>query len=397
MYEVHKETYSPLSPQFDGVQSVKHVLGVRVVSAWGVGGRDAVVKPTWRYLRHPLAGTAQANRSIKRATGYSQFAVLARATNQLVLAKGRYCSLLKHPSFKNGNRNPVAWLGKLFLGLTITCLSSVNPALSEQEIVAAKVEQAPVIDGRSEDPAWSQASAVSTHDPVEDIELSLKAVYTEDEIFFLVRYPDATESREHKHMVWDAGAGMYRTGPKREDTFSFKWSMQPYPVDLSISADKPYKADMWRFKAGRSDPLGYADDKMHIYSAHRITDSKRLLSKKGKIFYLARPGDRGRGTYATKIYSAHQGDEVPKYTYHPPDGSRADVISKASWQDGFWTIEFRRKLDTGHIDDLLFDTTLAYQFGVSRHEIAGKNRNPKAEQPNYGTGEIGETLTLVFQ
>jgi hypothetical protein len=38
----------------------------------GVGGMDAVVKPTWRYLRRPLTGTAQTHRSDKRTTGYTR-------------------------------------------------------------------------------------------------------------------------------------------------------------------------------------------------------------------------------------------------------------------------------------------------------------------------------------
>jgi hypothetical protein len=43
---------------------------VWVVPVRGVGGMDAVVKPTWRYLRRPLTGTAQTYRSNVRMTGY---------------------------------------------------------------------------------------------------------------------------------------------------------------------------------------------------------------------------------------------------------------------------------------------------------------------------------------
>ncbi len=286
---------------------------------------------------------------------------------------------------------------KFFVVSMITILISTNLARSDQKLIAIKVEQLPIIDGNADDVAWSQAKAVSTRDRIENIDILLKAAYSKEKIFFLFRYPDPTENREHKNMVWDKDLRRYHTGPKREDTFSFKWSMEPYPVDLSISADNPYKADVWRFKSARADPLGYADDKLHIYSAHKIDNAKRLLSKRGKVFYLARPGDSGRGTYSTMLYREHQGDEVPKFKYHQPEGSRADIKAKGSWHKGVWAIEFQRQLDTGHLDDIRFDTTQLSQFGVSRHEIAGKKPNPKAEQPNYGTGEIGENLTLVFE
>jgi hypothetical protein len=56
---------------FARVQPVERVYRVWVVPVRGVGGMDAVVKPTWRYLRRPLTGTAQTHRSDKRTTGYT--------------------------------------------------------------------------------------------------------------------------------------------------------------------------------------------------------------------------------------------------------------------------------------------------------------------------------------
>jgi hypothetical protein len=53
------------------VQPVEHVYRVWVVPVRGVGGMDAAVKPTWRYLRRPLTGTAQISRKDDRTTGYT--------------------------------------------------------------------------------------------------------------------------------------------------------------------------------------------------------------------------------------------------------------------------------------------------------------------------------------
>jgi hypothetical protein len=53
------------------VQPVERVYRVWVVPVEGVGGMDAVVKPTGRYLRRPLTGTTQTYRSDEWPTGYT--------------------------------------------------------------------------------------------------------------------------------------------------------------------------------------------------------------------------------------------------------------------------------------------------------------------------------------
>ena len=43
-----------------------------------------------------------------------------------------------------------------------------------------------------------------------------------------------------------------------------------------------------------------------------------------------------------------------------------------------------------------FNTELSYQFGVSRYEIAGRRAEKGIEEPLFGSGEVGERLTLTF-
>ena len=57
---------------------------------------------------------------------------------------------------------------------------------------------------------------------------------------------------------------MYDVGPDRGDCFVFKWAMDAAVNDLSVHSDHPYMADIWFWKANRTDPAGYADDKYHI-------------------------------------------------------------------------------------------------------------------------------------
>jgi hypothetical protein len=227
--------------------------------------------------------------------------------------------------------------------------------------------------------------------------LTIKAVYTDDRIYVLASFPDPDENRTHKTQIWVPDQDRYRTGADREDTFVIKWSMEPGAIDLRVDADQPYKADIWFWKAHRTDPNGYADDKMHVYSALEGPNSKTVISKRGLRFFLDRPGDTGRSAYKTMVQSEHAGDTIPFFESRQPKGSRADVRAKGVWRDGTWTVEFSRKLVTNNPDDIQFNVDQAYQLGVSRYEIAGRKRNPDLDQPWYGAGEITGLLSLQFQ
>jgi hypothetical protein len=283
--------------------------------------------------------------------------------------------------------------GAALIALSLT----VDGAGADQRLVAVKVERPPVTDGRDDDAAWARAQAVTTIDAVADIPLTLKAVYTEGAIYFLVQYPDATENREHKTMLWDQAAERYRIGPKREDTFIFKWNLSAGSIDLRVSGHTPHRADIWYWKAYRTDHGRYADDKMHIFEITAIPRSQKILSDTGHSFYLYRPGDEGDPAYRAIVHDKYEGDQAARYDFSQPSGSRADIRAKGEWKEGSWTIEFARPLDTGHADDIQFRIDGSYLFGVSRYEIAGRKRDPTIEQPDFGRGDVGEPLVLIFR
>lgn len=270
-------------------------------------------------------------------------------------------------------------------------------AEADTTLLAARVDVAPTIDGLADDDGWKRAQEITTFDPIAGIEIRLKAVHTDDEVFLLAQFPDATENWCHKKLIWNADLNEYQIGPTREDTFVIKWSMEPVNVDLSLSGDQPYKADIWYWKAHRTDHAGYADDKNQTYSPVRTPTSHRLFTKTGQLFYLSRQGDEGDPAYRTVVYPQRIDDQMPMYSFQIPTKSRADVRAKGAWKGGVWTVEFRRVLMTGHADDVQFHQSLDYQFGVSRYEIAGRPEDPNIEQPRFGSGEITESLMLRFE
>ena len=286
----------------------------------------------------------------------------------------------------------------LVKGLIAFSVVLVSQTVSaSQTLSALAVLDPPEIDGIGSDAAWQHAQTVTTQDAVADIQVELQAVHDGKNLYMKVRFPDETESIEHKSLVWNRETELYEIGPKREDVFVIKWNMQLSAIDLSLSADQDYKADIWYWKAHRTDKLGYADDKYQIYSSKPLKKSWRLMSKSGRIFYLKRKGDKGKPSYKSMIAVDYLGDEIPGIKNQKPQGSRADVRAKGIWKDGFWTVEFSRALSTGNSDDIALTQGVSAQFGVSRYEIAGHKKNPKIDTPLYGSGEVGEALYLKLQ
>lgn len=270
------------------------------------------------------------------------------------------------------------------------------PCHAAKTLIAQKADSAPVIDGIENEPVWEKTQAIVTHDQIAGIDITLKAFYYDTQIFFLVSFPDPDQSNEHKSWIWDSETEMYTIGPDREDSFVFKWNMEPLPVDLSVYADNSYTADIWFWKACRTDPSGFADDKTHRLSSLKMVESKKVTSKSGKVMYLERKGDDGTPAYQDILYSEFDGEKRSRFDTLVPTGSRADVKAKGVWSEGRWTIEFSRAFKTGHQDDVQFILGKKFLFGVSRYEIAGRDPDPESTQPLYGAGDVFEILELVI-
>ncbi|TYO98685.1 ethylbenzene dehydrogenase [Geothermobacter ehrlichii] len=280
--------------------------------------------------------------------------------------------------------------------LTGSLLLCSQTALAAQTVTAVTVDTAPVVDGRADDPAWRAAPEIKIHDQVADTDIRLKSVTCGDMIYFLVRFADDQPNELHKPWVWDSDLEAYMLGPQREDSFVFKWNLEDHPVDLSNFSDDNYRADVWYWKANRTNPAGYADDKHHVLSVKAAPKAKAITSKSGTQKFLQRLGDEGTSTTKKRILTRYEGDIQPQYQIRQPNGSRADVRAKGIWADGTWTIEFARKLQTGHADDVQFDKGGKYLFGVSIYGLYGKPVD-KSKPHLYGQGRISEPLTLVFK
>lgn len=301
----------------------------------------------------------------------------------------------------------------------VATMNSVDAGIRQEalELISQYVTDAPEVDGIAE-PMWDEVDAIEistfgganagTH------EVSLKSVYTDDKVHFLVQWTDPTLSQQRFPWVkQDDGSWVQMTDGSDhdeivfyEDKFAFIWN-----VDNSIAGfndtgcfvtchvgegDKPYGnkytqtageiGDIWHWKSVRTNPVDYVDDQ-YLDDARWSADNSgagRHSDPREGGSYVNNVNDEGttpafmgpegaNGPYwivdSEKMEFADTfaaGDEIPGIIVDRATGDRGDLVGKGAYADGVWTLEISRELDTGSEVDVQFDNlTEPYFFGVA--------------------------------
>ena len=230
--------------------------------------------------------------------------------------------------------------------------AAVPPLLWE----AAYTTTRPSIDGVMDD-VWSQAKpltvvvreALGGTNPRQVV---LRALHTDDSLYVLATWPDATRSDMRDPYVWDAKKKEYQRPTKPDDQFALEFPIEgDFQVNM-LTTDSAFVADVWHWKAGRGNPTGWVDDKRHIIGQSPSAGGREYSLGGRGTGYIARPTDDGKPPYTTRPKpNSYIGDTVDSYQPSEPGGSRADVRGKGVHDGTGWTLEMARKLNTGHADD----------------------------------------------
>jgi hypothetical protein len=303
--------------------------------------------------------------------------------------------------------------------------------------------QAPALDGRGDDVIWSMTEPVSvtTHAganlPNGESRVEVQAAQDGERLYLKFRWQDPTRSFKHLPLQkTDAGWRLLHEeydiedeDAYYEDKFSVlltTWSriaggvthLGPKPLDdkpapmsgrgLHFTEDGSI-ADMWQWKAVRSEPMGKLDDD-YFGGPAEPKPEEIAGTKRYKGGYVTDPGgigsannfaSEGPGGYAGEVlpkrlpadlpallerlgpidldpaasdaeplmmwesetveYSPERDAEIPVGTVIPGivvkdggtvEGDRGDVDTGAHWEDGWWTLEVARRLDTGSGHDV---------------------------------------------
>jgi hypothetical protein len=249
--------------------------------------------------------------------------------------------------------------------MTIICLLALA---AQDSLEAVRVDTPPAVDGDASDKAWEKAKPLvvsikkAMADDPKGLKVTLKAVVSGETIYFLAQWADETKDDVHKPWVWNKTK--YAIGEQQEDVCTLAFQLQG-EFNSNMLSPIDAKWDVWQWKAARTNPVGYAMDKTHVYSPKPFSGGKAHTISEGKM-YMARPEDAGKS--ATKVVPApemHAGDVVPRFVPQEPDGSAADVNAKGQWKDKQWTVEFARKLKTGNADDRAFAPGEKVGFAVA--------------------------------
>ena len=266
------------------------------------------------------------------------------------------------------------------------------------------------LDGKDDELVWSHAMEVTVPLSYGHVEYaSIKAFYTDEEVFIRVRWPDSTEDLEHHPWAWDAEQERFVTGPQIEDSIllSFEAGCEWSP---SLLAGYSYDFDAWHWLAARSDPVGQAWDLIgstwsksrpnfeHTPYQSRNTENiwnLKFADHTGELlnqdwdeldrhynFRAAIPVTYYRADL-DRQHSTDASIQMPAPEFIPPDetatfqqfkavkldGDAGEVSAKGHWEDGVWTVELRRILVTPSetMTDTMFTRLTQFSIHVFDH------------------------------
>jgi hypothetical protein len=274
-------------------------------------------------------------------------------------------------------------------------------------VVAQKVAAAPALDGTL-DAAWQKAQPLTVKAvggrnlPGGSTEVSLRAVYAGDTIYFLMQYKDETDSvrrspwQKQADGSWkmvkdpnDKGGNINSPAFEQKGCFAACHTGEGKPFGNKYLPNAGERADIWHMKGVRTGTIGQVDDQYldaTRYDKDKAPEAGRKSDPKTGGGYADNLNDAKNGPkwalkgnkpappfwivdsekepFDDSKYKA--GDEVPGIVVAPLTGDRGDISAKVVYKDGVRTSVFWRKLATGSEYDVQFsDLKKEYAFGVA--------------------------------
>lgn len=278
---------------------------------------------------------------------------------------------------------------------------------------AAIARDAPIIDGKEDDVFWQQAKPLTVK--ADGSELEIKAAVSEDMVYMLLSWADATNDNVDE--VWEYDGSGWKKGPI-DDAVAVFWNINdsvkgfnkegclavchspetgmvikgPLTPDGIVWPGTTQRGDIWDMSLAISNIRSAGND--YFFGVDKTylqypSTLQPLIRRRHDEFtakvpfelnksaipgnpadfprWMLKPGLTIDNTPYPQLdqvveindYSIFKaGDRIPYVIFYPLDtpwgGSRDDIKGKGFWKDGRWTVEFARKLVTGHDDDISF-------------------------------------------
>ncbi len=305
------------------------------------------------------------------------------------------------------------------IGLKIALLILPGNSLSDDGILEITAQYRHAAPAGIDDEVWQQIPFIQI--PIEGRGESVnikgtvntKVVYTDLEIFFLLKWNDPTRSIVKQSWQFDGQEWVHMQGNEdrlailfevtRIDKFASRGCavVCHSPPDAKRSQWKlatrssKEKGDLWHWKAARSDPYGYADDAWLTIAgnpsgSYRETGRRKDAGTGGDINNQTLDGRKPLYHQNPKIEPSAPGfllweeaTPIEEYTQFQfgtiipyrlpinPSGSRNDVKAQSAYENSEWELMLSRKLNTFHEDDVQFNPSKRYSFAMAVFDNSG--------------------------
>lgn len=250
------------------------------------------------------------------------------------------------------------FVGHLLFSIIIYCFCT-NDLFASQVIPMHPLDSMPILDGSDEDWGNIPAEEIFLHQTRKDQKTKVDSIFVKggvygDRVYLYLTWKDDSKSIEHKPFVWDMEQSRYIQSLLVEDRLAIQFAMTgSYTTDWLSGSE--FTADMWHWKAHRSNFLGLAQDKQTIISRTKLLRSYHAKTSQNETLYILRPSDVGDRLYKSVRYKNKNEMKMPKYILaNKPQGSITDVKAKGVWYEGAWHLELSRAMNTHQDDDVVF-------------------------------------------
>jgi hypothetical protein len=269
-----------------------------------------------------------------------------------------------------------------------------------------------IVDGRDNDIEWYGVDSmqVRTFGGVNFqssvAEAIIKTFHNKQRIYFLIKWADPTRSFNRQLIKTDSGwvrevsqyKNIYGENIYSEDKLGLYFSRKDNCAstchigscnNLGLHYTDNDTADIWQWMAVSTNPADEADDRWwgefdnDIYGGQHFENKasggcKSNLNDDWKqpyflpINYLSRNwiwyGSNSYEPYKEENDTFPLGYRIPSILVAPILGDRGDVTASGRWRNGYWTVEFSRKISTGSDYDIPFRGEL--YFGLALFDNA---------------------------
>ena len=338
-------------------------------------------------------------------------------------------------------------------GMLVSLVASDLRTSAADEFRAYESSTELTVDGVADETAWGSATALTATTFGGDLsltEVTLKAVYTDTNIYMYASWADDTFSiTRGRYNVSGYVYDQKLAAGGSEDRIAFMWEIGTIAAFSSagcqvmchsliddVTLPTGEIADMWHIKTARGGGAithtatgitvdantfeltagtvslhGYADDK-HVDDGGRTNDAGngpyRDNAEAGHAMWIESSptswidamilteaeitagevinvsSGAASLTAAVDAYVALDAN-VPRHILRTPTLSHGDIEVAIKWVNGVYTVEAKRALDTGNVDDVAFDPTTddTYLFSLAIFDNQGQEKDGILEHSTY--------------